>query len=128
MKKVFFLMMTVAMIATSFSCSGRSSQNQDSGANNTSQTTVKASHEHLTVQGLCEMCKERIETSAKKVSGVTTAMWDQETKVLHVEFDASKSSLDDIGKAIAAVGHDNDKYKADDAVYNALPDCCKYRK
>ncbi|MFA6854485.1 MAG: copper chaperone, partial [Bacteroidales bacterium] len=30
--------------------------------------------------------------------------------------------------ALAAVGHDTDKYKADQATYDALPSCCKYRE
>ena len=73
------------------------------------------------------MCKERIETAAKTIAGVTTATWDQNAKQLHVNFESSKTSIDAISKAMAKVGHDTDKYKADQATYNALPDCCKYR-
>jgi len=35
--------------------------------------------------------------------------------------------LNTISKALAAVGHDTDRHKADDAVYEALPGCCHYR-
>ncbi|MDD4632200.1 MAG: copper chaperone, partial [Proteiniphilum sp.] len=38
-----------------------------------------------------------------------------------------KTSPDDIAKAVAKAGHDTDKFKADQAAYNALPECCKYR-
>ncbi|MDR2231780.1 MAG: cation transporter [Tannerella sp.] len=130
MKKVFFLAMMVALMATIQSCGNRSSQNQDSSHNQGMHdaSTAGQTHAMLTVQGLCEMCKSKIETTAKGVNGVSTAMWDQETKQLHLNFDASKTSLDDVGKAIAAVGYDNEKYKAEDAVYNALPSCCHYRQ
>ena len=88
----------------------------------------KDEHAMINVQGLCEMCKERIEKAAKGVSGVSSASWDQKTKQLHLNFDSSKTSVDVIGKAVAKAGHDTDKYKADKAAYDALPSCCKYRK
>jgi len=84
-------------------------------------------HAMLTVQGLCEMCKDRIEKAAKSVSGVTSASWDIKTKQLHLNFDPVKTSADAVAKAIAKAGHDTDKYKADKATYDALPACCKYR-
>jgi Cu(I)/Ag(I) efflux system membrane fusion protein len=74
------------------------------------------------------MCKDRIETAAKSVSGVSSADWSSETKMLHVQFEAAKASADNIAKAIAAVGHDTEKFKAPDDVYKALPECCLYRE
>ena len=71
------------------------------------------------------MCKERIEETAKK-SGATQAEWNAETLLLKLEFDQSKTSLDQILKDIATVGHDNEKYKTDESTYNALPGCCHY--
>lgn len=85
-------------------------------------------HATFMVYGNCEMCKDRIETAAKSVKGVTSADWNIETKQLHVEYDGSQTSLDAIHMAIAKVGHDTDKMKADDKIYNSLPSCCLYRK
>ncbi|MDR0541680.1 MAG: efflux RND transporter periplasmic adaptor subunit [Dysgonamonadaceae bacterium] len=82
----------------------------------------------LNVQGLCGMCKDRIETTASGINSVSSAIWDGETKQLRLKFDPSKTSLDAIAKALAQAGHDNDKYRADDKVYNALPGCCQYRE
>jgi len=45
-----------------------------------------------------------------------------------VKYDDKKSNTSTIQKAIAIVGHDTEKYKAKEDVYNSLPDCCKYRK
>jgi Cu(I)/Ag(I) efflux system membrane fusion protein len=82
----------------------------------------------IKVQGLCEMCKDRIEEAARSVHGVTSAVWDQQSKQLHLNFNPSDTSVDAISKAVAKAGHDNEKYKADDKVYDALPECCRYRE
>jgi Cu(I)/Ag(I) efflux system membrane fusion protein len=92
-----------------------------------------ASNEALTkiefkVSGNCDMCKERIETTAKAVAGVISAEWNVDNKLLQVKFDASKTNSDGIQKAIAQAGHDTEKYKAPDQIYKALPECCLYRK
>ena len=96
----------------------------------TSSHPVSAETEHLQIKisGNCEMCKDRIEMAAKSVSGVTSADWSTETKMLNVQFDRARTSSDDIQKAIALVGHDTEKFKAPNEVYNKLPECCLYRK
>ena len=88
---------------------------------------ISGDHVMLTVQGLCEMCKDRIEKAAKSVEGVLRAVWVQADKKLHLDFDPDKTSADTVAKTIAAAGHDTDKYKADQATYDSLPACCKYR-
>lgn len=90
--------------------------------------SVKAQTEHasVVVAGNCGMCKSRIEEAAKSVKGVTSANWDAGDQLLHLNFDAQKTSIDAIQKAIADVGHDTQDHKADDAVYNELPGCCQF--
>lgn len=91
----------------------------------TSKTTsVKA--ETLKVSGNCNMCKATIEKAAK-VDGVTKAVWDVKTKNLSLTYDPAKTTVDQVGKKIAAAGYDNAKAKADDKAYDALPGCCQYR-
>jgi periplasmic mercuric ion binding protein len=82
--------------------------------------------ETLKVSGNCDMCKTRIEKAAK-IDGVTKAEWSTKTKTLTATFDPAKTSIDTIGKKIAAAGHDNDKAKATNVVYDKLPNCCLYR-
>jgi copper chaperone CopZ len=84
--------------------------------------------EKINVAGKCGMCETRIEKAALAVDGVKKADYDLKTKTLAVTYDEKKTSTDGIEKAMAVVGHDTDKYKAEDAVYNKLPGCCKYRK
>jgi Cu(I)/Ag(I) efflux system membrane fusion protein len=88
----------------------------------------KNEHASIVVQGLCEMCRTRIEKTAMSIAGVSLASWDMGTKQLHLHYDPAKTSADSVSKAIAGAGHDTDRYSADNAVYEALPDCCKYRK
>lgn len=80
------------------------------------------------VGGSCGMCKDRIEETAKSITGVSSAVWDIKTKQLHLQYNSELTSPDAVAKALAKVGHDTEKYKASDEVYNALPACCKYRK
>jgi Cu(I)/Ag(I) efflux system membrane fusion protein len=81
----------------------------------------------IRVEGNCEMCKDRIEKAAGAVSGVETATWDMDKKMLHLTYSRSATTLDAIQQAIAKAGHDNGKYRAPDEVYNNLPECCLYR-
>jgi periplasmic mercuric ion binding protein len=82
--------------------------------------------EKIKVYGKCGECKVRIEDAANSVTGVTKANWNIDTKMLEVTFNTSKTSNETIQKAIAKVGHDTEKYKADDNTYDALPACCHY--
>lgn len=96
--------------------------------NSAKKETAKAEHVMIKVRGNCGMCKDRIEEASLSVAGVESANWDSETETLHLNFDASKTSSDEVQKAIAAVGHDTEKHKAPDAIYKALPECCLYRE
>ncbi|MDR2765761.1 MAG: efflux RND transporter periplasmic adaptor subunit [Tannerella sp.] len=87
---------------------------------------LSVEHARCKVSGRCEMCKERIETAARKVHGVMSASWDIETGQLHLQYDARKTSVAAVAKAVAAAGHDAESYQADRETYDALPECCKY--
>ena len=91
-----------------------------------SHSMSKAAELQIKVGGNCEMCKDRIETAVKSVSGVESANWETDTKMLHVNFNSSKTNSDEIQKAVAKVGHDTEKFKASDEVYSKLPECCLY--
>ena len=92
------------------------------------ETKKALNHVMVKVGGLCDMCKDRIETAALSVKGVESANWESESQMLHLNFDAAKTTTEKIQKAVANVGHDTEKYKATDEVYNKLPECCLYRE
>ena len=77
------------------------------------------------VNGACGMCKSRIEKNLK-MEGVTSASWNKETKILIVSYDPDKITNDAIQKKMASVGHDTEKYRAEDSTYEKLPGCCHY--
>lgn len=78
------------------------------------------------VEGVCNMCKKRIENAAL-IKGVKIATWDKETHKLKVIYQADKTDEMTIHKAVANAGHDTDKVKAPDKVYEKIHNCCKYR-
>jgi outer membrane receptor protein involved in Fe transport/copper chaperone CopZ len=77
------------------------------------------------VKGNCESCKARIEKAAKD-AGADSAEWSAEKQSVTLNFNAQKTSADKILRKIAEVGHDNEKYKAEDQTYQNLPSCCLY--
>lgn len=79
------------------------------------------------VDGVCGMCKDRIERSCIKVKGIRLADWNLENREIKVIYNAKKISIDEIHKFIASIGHDTKKEKAPDEAYNSLDMCCKYR-
>ncbi len=89
---------------------------------------AETSKEKFKVHGNCGMCESRIEKAAKSVEGVSTANWNQETQMVEVSYDKSKTDIEKIHMAIAKAGHDTEMHKAEEKAYNALPDCCKYSR
>ncbi|OJW31534.1 MAG: hypothetical protein BGO54_13815 [Sphingobacteriales bacterium 46-32] len=90
--------------------------------NRTKTETVK-------VYGECGMCKKRIEKAASSVEGVQSASWNEDTKQLTIKYDLfKKDAVDGVQKKVAAVGHDTEKYSADNATYQKLPGCCHYQR
>ncbi|HLV13794.1 MAG TPA: heavy-metal-associated domain-containing protein [Xanthomarina sp.] len=81
----------------------------------------------LEVDGVCNMCKERIEKACIKTKGVKSAVWNVNTHELSLIYDARKTDLPTIEKNIAAVGHDTKNVVAPDDAYNSLHSCCLYR-
>lgn len=102
--------------------------NEAGNENSQSGKGTKMQHTLFSVAGNCEMCKERIETTAKSVKGVSSAVWDANSRKLHLEFDPAQTNPLAVQNKLAKAGHDTEKVKADDAAYNSLPACCKYRK
>lgn len=93
----------------------------------TGTTKPATKTETFKVYGKCEMCKSRIEKTLK-TDGVTSADWVIKTNILTVSFDPAKTSADLLGKKLASVGHDTEKFKAPDDVYSKLPGCCHYTR
>jgi hypothetical protein len=107
MKTIKILIASLIMMAFSFSLSAQS-------------TT-----ETFKVAGVCGMCKNKIESAAKK-AGATEALWDVQSKELIVTYYSTSSNAAKIQKSIAKQGYDTKAVKASDVDYEKLHACCQY--
>jgi len=81
----------------------------------------------IEVDGVCGMCKVRIEKAALDTKGVKSAVWDLETHALSLIFDERKTNVQKICQSVADAGHDTRMITATDEAYNSVHDCCRYR-
>jgi cation transport ATPase len=93
----------------------------------TSFAQNKNARASLEVDGVCLMCKVRIEKACITTKGVKSAVWNVHTHELKLIYDERKTDLKTIQENILAVGHDNEELVATDEAYNSVHDCCKYR-
>ena len=114
-----FLLIAVALTANSFVHAQQFNYKLD-GPFKTSKT--------FSVQGACEMCKHRIESSVEGLPGIWSSFWDLSSKTLMVTYDRSKIKPETIEKLVSAGGHDIDSMNAPSEVYFKLPDCCHYQR
>lgn len=93
------------------------------------QSTSKSgfTEARFVVKGVCDMCKERIETTLD-VKGVKYAEWNLVTDTLFVVYHPAKISLERIHELLANAGHDTELKKASDESYRKIDDCCRYRE
>lgn len=87
----------------------------------------KISESTFHVDGVCKMCKKRIEDAALRTSGVKLAEWNKSTKELRVIYKNTKTTEEEIQKAVSKRGHSTEKHEADTSAYKQLPNCCKYK-
>ena len=93
----------------------------------TSQAQDKNAKATIEVDGVCMMCKFRIEKAALKTKGVKSASWNMENHQLSLIYNEEKTNLETIQQNVANVGHDTMEIKATDEAYNSVDACCKYR-
>lgn len=93
-----------------------------------SSLTAQSKNEKVEIQveGVCGMCKQRIEESAMRTTGVKFAEWHKTDKTLHLVYNGKKVDEATIRASVAKTGHRMDNMPADSSAYKLLPDCCKY--
>ncbi len=79
----------------------------------------------IKTSGECDMCKEKIESTLGKMSGVKKVTLDVATKDVTVEYITKKTSPDKLRKALAEIGYDADDVKANNRAQRDLPACCQ---
>jgi len=81
----------------------------------------------IDVDGVCMMCKGRIEKAALTTKGVKYANWNVNTHELVVILDERKTNEKMVCEVLAKAGHDSKIIKATQEDYDNLHPCCKYR-
>ncbi len=97
------------------------------GISASAQKKKKNTKVSFDVDGVCMMCKNRIEKAALNSKGVKYALWNVKTHQLNLIIDERKTDTATVQQNIANVGHDTDTFKAPKEVYDNLHGCCKYR-
>lgn len=92
--------------------------------NSTAQS--KITETSIEVDGLCGMCKQRIENAAY-LPGVKKVNWDKETHQLDLVFRNDKVSKEEIIASINEAGHDVKGALATDEQYANIHSCCRFR-
>lgn len=122
MKTIRFILTAIVVSAFTVNASAQVHEHAKATADQSATKT-----ETIKVWGKCDMCKERIEKTVT-TEGATSASWDAKTQMLTVSYDSLKTSKEALSKKLAAAGHDTEKFKATDEVYNKLPGCCHYER
>ncbi len=89
------------------------------------QAQKKVVQDTLIVEGICGMCKTRIEEAAFG-KGVKFVQWTNATSELAVAYRSDKTSIEEIEDRVVNRGHSTENKKARKEDYDALPDCCRY--
>lgn len=82
----------------------------------------------IVVNGNCEQCQRRIQKAAFSVDGVKMANWNIETHKLDVTLNEEKTSVAEVKKAVAKVGHDAGEVRSTQETYDKLHHCCQYER
>ena len=73
----------------------------------------------------CETCGLKFEAELYNTKGIKTFSIDEKTMTITVVYNPSKVKVEQIRKAISALGFDADDVKADPVAYEKLDGCCK---
>lgn len=93
------------------------------------QRTIGFKTVAVKVYGQCDMSRKKIENAALAVEGVKAAVWNEDSKQLTLTYDVfKKNAVDILQQKLAGIGFDTQNYRAADAAYRLLPDCCRYAR
>lgn len=122
------VILSVAVIAALSLASCKNEVKKDEKTPETTEVKKEVAYTDATfgVRGNCGMCKTTIEKAVNNLEGISNANWDRLRKKIDVSFDASKTNLDAIHKAIADSGYDTDEISGNEEAYKKLPACCQY--
>ena len=125
MRKVILSLAVIAAISFT-SCKSETKKDDKKPETTEVKKEVAFTDASFGVRGNCGMCKNTIEKAVNDLDGISKVEWDRLRKKIDVSFDASRTNLDAIHKAIADSGYDTDKLSGSEDAYKNLPACCQY--
>jgi copper chaperone CopZ len=81
--------------------------------------------ETVKIYGNCGMCKSKIDKAGSQ-KNIAEVVWNKDTKMATLTYDAKKTNQEDILKKIALAGYDSDFFLAPEKAYSSLNGCCQY--
>lgn len=96
-----------------------STDTKDKSSTGTEETKIALA----TIQ--CSTCKKTITKALKTDAGIKDFNINVDAKIVTVNYDKSKTSLDKIEGIITSAGYDANDKKADPKAYDKLESCCK---
>lgn len=85
----------------------------------------KTEKAEILTSAICEMCKETIEYELTFTKGIKFVELDVDSKIVTVEFNSKKISMEEIRNSISGIGYHADSVKRDPKAYANLPFCCR---
>jgi hypothetical protein len=94
-------------------------------AQKTNQKAIIKTSLHCDHCKQCETCGQLFDEKMFKINGLKMYELDEKAMTFTVYYNAKKTNLDEIRKAISMLGYDADDIKANAEAYEKLDDCCK---
>lgn len=73
----------------------------------------------------CETGQSRLEKHLMYTKGIKAIKWDPKTTSVVLQYNAGKTTVEQIREAISKAGYDADEVKADPKAYTKLDACCQ---
>lgn len=85
----------------------------------------KTEKAEILTSAICETCKQTIEYELTFSKGIKFVELDVDSKIVTVEYNPKKTSLEEIRKGISGIGYHADSVRRDPTAYANLPFCCR---
>ncbi len=94
----------------------------------TAAAVAQTENATISVGGNCTLCKARIEKAAKNTKVIKYAVWQANTTMLNLHYNAKKTNKSQVSTHTTGLEHQANGVLSPIEMYNALPLCCQYLK
>jgi len=87
--------------------------------------TKKTTKLEIRTSTVCDMCEKTIEGNMIYEKGVKSVDVDLAASVIHVEYNAKKTTPEALRIAVTKLGYAADDLPGDETAFKKLPECCQ---